>query len=57
MKSQVRITSSVKSHLLFNETSAGLNRQMTSIPSQLCAIDSAASPNEEMIIFVRECGL
>lgn len=30
---------------------------MTSIHSQLCAIDSIGSLNEEIIIFVRECGI
>lgn len=44
-------------HALFNETNADLNRQMTSIHSQLCAIDSIASPNEEIMTFVGECGL
>lgn len=59
VKSQFRTASSVKSHshIVFNETSAGLSRQMTSIHSQLCAIDSIASLNEEIIIFVRECGI
>lgn len=57
MKSWFRKASSAKSrsHILFSETSAGLQRQMTSIRSQLCAIDSIAFLNEEIIIFVREC--
>jgi len=59
VKSWFRIASSVKSnsHMLFNESSAGFNRQMTSVHSQLCAIDSIASLNEEIMIFVRECGI
>lgn len=57
VKSWFRKSSSVKSrsHALFSETRAGLQRRMTSIRSQLCAIDSIAPFNEEIIIFVREC--